>query len=160
MIHPLLKYWMPALIVAVLITIFSTHYFSAQQTARVIYPVLLWLFPSASQRSLHLMHIGIRKMAHVSEFGIFSITVFRGVRGGRSGWRPCWAVVTLLIAVGYAAMDEWHQSFVPLRHASFRDVIIDAVGALLAQILVWAYANWQAITRRPGVLPARPTVED
>jgi len=139
---PRLKYWIPAIIVAILISLFSTHYFSAEQTARFIVPPLRWLFPFASSRALHLMHVGIRKAAHVTEFGIFSVTVFHGVRAERHGWRLDWAILTLLIAVSYAGLDEWHQSFVPLRVARFRDVLIDAFGAVLAQVLVWAYAKF------------------
>jgi VanZ family protein len=136
-----LSYWFPAIFVAMLISVFSTQYFAAERTGGVILPVLHWLFPWATGRMLHLMHSGIRKMAHVTEFGIFSITVFRGVRARRSGWRFNWAFTTLAIAVLYAALDEWHQSFVLLRHATPRDVAIDAFGALLAQCLVWGYAT-------------------
>ena len=93
---------------------------------------------------LRLMHVGIRKMAHITEFGLFSITVFHGIRGGRFGWRLSWALITLVIAVTYAGLDEWHQSFVPLREARGRDVAIDALGAVLAQILVWFYAKWRS----------------
>jgi VanZ family protein len=138
-----LKYWLPAICVAFLISLFSTHYFSSEQTARVIYPLLRWLLPSATPRTLHVLHIGIRKLAHVIEFGIFSITVFHGIRRGRAGWQLNWAVLTLLIAVTYAGIDEWHQSIVPLRASRPRDVAIDACGALLAQILVWVFANWR-----------------
>lgn len=134
------KYWIPAILVAILISIFSTRYFTVEQTGRIIFPVLHWVFPWASHRALHLMHVGIRKSAHVTEFGIFSITVFRWVRAGRSGWRFNWALATLVIAVLYAALDEYHQSFVPLRHATPRDVAIDTFGALLAQSVVWWYA--------------------
>jgi VanZ family protein len=56
-------------------------------------------------------------------------------------------MTTLLITVGYAGLDEWHQSFVPLREPSVRDVMIDGTGALLAQVLVWAYAK---IRPNPG----------
>jgi len=136
-----LAYWIPAILVAIVISTFSTHFFSDRQTARVIIPILHWLFPSASGRVLRLLHTGIRKLAHVTEFGVFSTTVFHGLRGPREGWRWNWAFVTLAIAVGYAGLDEWHQSFVPLRHASVRDVAIDACGALLAQALVWLYAT-------------------
>ena len=140
-----LKHWIPAICVAILISLFSTHYFSGQETARIIIPLLHWLFPAATPRMLRLMHVGIRKMAHVTEFGLFSITVFHGIRGGRSGWRFRWALATLVIAVTYAGLDEWHQSFVPLREARARDVAIDALGALLAQVLVWAYAQWRRL---------------
>jgi VanZ family protein len=136
-----LGYWFPAIFVAMMISVFSTQYFAAEQTGGVILPVLHWLFPWATRRMLHLLHSGIRKAAHVTEFGIFSITVFRGVRAGRFGWKFNWAVTTLVIAVLYAALDEWHQSFVLLRHATPRDVAIDAFGALLAQCFVWVYAT-------------------
>jgi VanZ family protein len=136
-----LTYWIPALFVALLISFFSTHYFSAQQTARVFIPLLHWLFPSAGPHSLHIMHVLIRKAAHIIEFGVFSATVFHGVRGDRQGWKLQWATITLLIAVSYAGLDEWHQSFVPLREARVRDVLIDSTGALLAQVFVWAYAK-------------------
>jgi len=136
-----LSYWFPAILVAMLISVFSTQYFAAERTGGVILPVLHWLFPWATGRMLHLLHSGIRKAAHVTEFGIFSITVFRGIRAGRSGWKFSWAFTTLVIAVLYAALDEWHQSFVLLRHATPRDVAIDAFGALLAQCLVWGYAT-------------------
>lgn len=138
-----LKYWLPAVCVAILISLFSTHYFSSQQTARLIIPLLHWLLPFATFRTLNRMHTLIRKLAHLTEFGSLSIAVFYGVRGNRSGWRLSWGIYTLLIAVTYAGLDEWHQSFVPLREPRVRDVIIDATGALLAQVLVWVYAKIQ-----------------
>jgi VanZ family protein len=137
-----LIYWIPALCVALLISSFSTHYFSGEETARFIVPLLHWLFPSADANLLRMMHIGIRKAAHVTEFGIFSIAVFHGVRAERHGWRLSWALLTLLVAVSYAGLDEWHQSFVPLREARLRDVLIDGSGALLAQAIVWIYARF------------------
>lgn len=38
------------------------------------------------------------------------------------------AALTLLGTAGYAAVDEWHQSFVPGRRASFVDFILDLAG--------------------------------
>lgn len=140
-----LKYWIPAILVALLISLFSTHYFSSEHTERFIYPLLRWIFPAASPRILHRLHSGIRKLAHITEFGVFSATVFRGIRSGRPGWRLDWAVSTFFIALAFAALDEWHQSFVPVRQASARDVAIDALGAVLAQVLVWAYAHWRRL---------------
>ena len=136
-----LTYWYPAIGVAILISVFSTYFFSGEHTAQIIIPILRWLLPSASPHSLRLLHFGIRKAAHITEFGLFSIAVFHGVRGERCGWRPEWAMITLLIAVSYAGLDEWHQSFVPLREARVRDILIDSTGALLAQVLVWGYAK-------------------
>lgn len=138
-----LIYWLPAICVAIMISVFSTRFFSSEETSRIIVPILRWLFPSASADTLQLLHFGIRKAAHLAEFGIFSIAVFHGVRGERRGWRLRWALIALLIAASYAGLDEWHQSFVPLRGARFSDVLIDSTGALLAQVLVWGYAKLQ-----------------
>jgi VanZ family protein len=138
------KYWIPALVVAALISIFSTHYFTPEETGRVIVPILRWFLPDASSNLIRHLHFGIRKLAHVTEFGAFSVTVFRGIRGSRTGWQLNWALLTFLIAVCYAVLDEFHQRYVPLRHSSPKDVTIDTVGALLAQLMVWWYAkrNW------------------
>lgn len=137
-----LTYWIPAICVAILISSFSTHYFSSQETARIFLPFLHWLFPEASLHTINRMHTAIRKLAHVTEFGIFSTAVFHGVRGARYGWKFQWALITLMIATAYAGLDEWHQSFVPLREARLRDVVVDFTGALLAQVFVWGYAKF------------------
>jgi len=153
-------YWIPAILVAILISFFSTRYFGAEETGGIFIPFLHWLFPWATRHTLHLMHFGIRKLAHVSEFGLFSILVFRGVRAGRTGWRLNWALATLVIAFAYAALDEWHQSFVPLRGARVRDVAIDASGALLAQVLVWLYAMRKWRSPAPPAAPANAAREE
>ncbi len=139
--HSRLTYWFPAILAAILISLFSTHYFAAEHTSRIIIPALHWLFPWASNQWLHFMHAGIRKMAHVGEFGLFSVLVFRGVRADQAGWRLNWALTTLGIAAAYAGLDEWHQSFVRLRQSSPRDAAIDVLGAILAQSIVWWYAK-------------------
>jgi VanZ family protein len=139
-----LKYWIPAFLAAALISLFSTHYFTPEETGRVIVPILRWFLPDASADLIRHLHFGIRKLAHVTEFGIFSITVFRAIRGSRTGWQLNWALLTFLVAVSYAALDEFHQRYVPRRHFSPKDIALDGTGALLAQIIVWWYAkrNW------------------
>jgi VanZ family protein len=136
-----LTYWIPAICVAVLISTFSTHYFSSEETSKILMPILHWIFPTASLHTFSRMHTAIRKLAHVTEFGVFSIAVFHGVRAEGHGWRWRWALITLIVAVSYAGLDEVHQSFVPMREARVRDVLIDSTGALLAQALVWCYAT-------------------
>lgn len=134
-------HWIPAILMACLIFGFSTSGFSDEHTGHIILPALHWLLPWASPRTLHIMHMGIRKMAHIAEFGVFSAAVFHGVRGGRIGWKLNWALTTLLIAGVWASLDELHQSFVPFRNPTPRDVAIDIFGATLAQLFVWWYAT-------------------
>jgi VanZ family protein len=155
------KYWVPAISAAAIISVLSTEAFGENHTATYIIPVLHWLIPTASPRLLHWLLTGIRKMAHIAEFSVFSMLVFRACRAGRQGWRPGWAVATLLIAVAGASLDEIHQIFVPGRGPSIRDVAIDTVGAMLAQAMVWLYATgiWGLVamsekeSRLPGPSP-------
>jgi VanZ family protein len=44
------------------------------------------------------------------------------------------------LIVGYALLDEYHQSFVPSRTASIFDSLIDSVGGLVALIVI----RWRA----------------
>lgn len=46
-----------------------------------------------------------------------------------------WAVMTVLLVAGYAAFDEFHQSFVPGRTAAVGDVLIDTSGGIAAQVV-------------------------
>src|SRR5258708_12918406 len=108
-----LTYWYPAICVAILISVFSTHAFSGDQTAHIIIPILRWLLPSASLHTLRLIHFGIRKAAHITEFGVFSIAVFHGVRGGRFGWRPGVALISLPIPLSYTRSHQFPQAFYP-----------------------------------------------
>lgn len=146
-----LAYWVPAICIALMISGLSTDAFSSDNTSRILIPLLHWLFPFASQDTLALLHTGIRKSAHLTEFGMFSGAVFFGVRAGRRGWRLKWALISFLIAASYAGLDEWHQSFVPVREARVGDVLIDSTGALLAQVFVWSYAK---LRRKSAQSPA------
>jgi VanZ family protein len=77
-------------------------------------------------------HVG-RKFVHASEYALLCFLWWRalGTRLGRTAaLAPAWA-----IAVLYAASDEYHQSFVTGRHATWVDVAIDALGAGLFALL-------------------------
>jgi VanZ like family len=136
-----LRYWLPVILAAAVISLLSTQGFGESHTSKVIIPILHWLFPSASFHMLHLMHMGIRKLAHLAEYSVLSILLFRALRAGRAGWRLSWALLTLLIVALYASLDEIHQIFVFGRGPAVHDVAIDIFGASLAQVLVWWYAT-------------------
>ncbi len=136
-----LKQWLPAIAWAIVITAASTDTFSANRTSTFIIPVLHWLFPHASLATLERMHFFIRKSAHFIEFFVFSGILLRALKGGEQGWRLRWAIWAFVIAAGYSALDEFHQSFVPSRTESPWDSLLDTTGGAAAQIALglWAW---------------------
>jgi VanZ family protein len=77
-------------------------------------------------------HVG-RKIVHASEYALLCLLWWRALRaklGVRTALGVAW-----LIAVLYAASDEYHQSFVSGRHATWVDVAIDSMGAGLFVVL-------------------------
>jgi VanZ family protein len=142
------KNWLPAIAWACLISGLSTDVFSSEHTSRFILPALHWMFPHASAETLGLMHAVIRKSAHLTEYFIFSIFLIHGLRGKERRWTLRWAIWAVIIAAGYAALDEFHQSFVPSRTASPWDALLDTVGASLAQVSLWL---WHSQKRKAKV---------
>ncbi len=131
---------------AVVIWVLSTHLFSADHTSRYLLPVLKMLFPHTPRRTLLQLHEGIRKSAHFVEYFFFSLLLLHAVRCGRRGWRVSWALLAVALATCYAASDEVHQAFVPARHPSVLDVLLDATGATMAQLVVWCEERYKHLS--------------
>jgi len=145
--------WLPAIVWAAVISMFSTRYFTSENTATIFVPIVHWLFPSLSLQTIYTLHHIVRKSAHVAEYFIFSLLVLRGIRSDRRGLRLAWALATIAIVFAYASLDEFHQSFVPGRTAAFSDVLIDTSGGALAQAVA-ALIALRASRRKRGETPA------
>ena len=46
-------------------------------------------------------------------------------------------VISAVIAIAFAATDEFHQTFVPGRYGCVLDVLIDAAGSIIGLIIVY-----------------------
>jgi VanZ family protein len=114
---------------------FSTGAFTSDNTGHYIIPILRFFLPHASADTLDFLHHIIRKCGHLTEYFILSMLILRGIRAGEKGLYLRWALVTILIVACYAALDEYHQSFVPGRTAAVGDVLIDTTGGIAAQIV-------------------------
>ncbi len=68
----------------------------------------------------------LRKLAHMTVFGTLLLLWWRAAG-------PRWAVA---ITLAWAALDEWHQTWVPGRAGTVHDWAIDAAGAGLASAVV------------------------
>jgi VanZ family protein len=128
---------------AAVIFTFSTDAFSSEHTQGVIIGILQTLLPHARSQTLSALHGLIRKCAHLGEYFIFGLLLFRALRAPNEGWQLRWACLAILIAALYASSDEIHQIFVPSRGASVWDALLDTAGAGVAQFAAWV-ANRRA----------------
>lgn len=93
-------------------------------------------------RYAHRIEHPVRKLAHMSEYFLLAVAVsFPFYVYGLRGFALM--VVAGLICVGFAAGDEYHQSFVAGRGPSKKDVMIDSIGVffgiLFVRILCWIF---------------------
>lgn len=79
-------------------------------------------------------HYYVRKLAHFTEYMILAITVAFPlyVYGMRGIWLMIFAGA---FCVGFACLDEYHQSFVAGRSPSKKDVFIDSCGVFVGIII-------------------------
>ncbi|MGI9173538.1 MAG: VanZ family protein [Chthoniobacterales bacterium] len=141
-------YWLPVVLLMALIFCASTDTMSGEHTSRFLGPFLLWLFPGIGPKALGNAQLLIRKFGHVAEYTALGFLLARGfasllAKGVRhpAAWAWC-------MAVAWAALDEFHQAFVPSRTPSPIDVMIDAWGALVGLGIYWALVRWRSKSPR------------
>ncbi|HEX4638252.1 MAG TPA: VanZ family protein [Chthoniobacterales bacterium] len=137
------KYWLPALIWMSVIFLGSTNVLSEPNTSRFIVPFLHWLNPHISFEAVDMINMACRKFGHVSEYAILAALLWRALRA-ETHWHARLSILfaaTLLACAAFAAGDEFHQSFVPTRTPSLRDVLIDIGGALVALMICAIFAQ-------------------
>ena len=85
----------------------------------------------------------VRKAAHMTEYCLLAISIsfplyVYGVRG-------IWLMLLAgIVCVGFAGLDEYHQSFVDARTPAVKDVGIDSIGAFIGILLVQAFC-WSVL---------------
>ena len=139
-----LKSWLPVLLWMALIYTASGDLLSSEHTSRFLVPFLRWLMPDISGATIAQINILLRKGAHLAEYAILAVLLWRGFRWGRVGVRQSlWpqAASALALAIAFAATDEWHQSFIASRGPSPVDVLIDSCGAALGLALRWGVGS-------------------
>ncbi|MBL4938671.1 VanZ family protein [Clostridium sp. YIM B02515] len=87
----------------------------------------------------------VRKCAHFTEYFILYMLLYNALKENFSFKK---ALLFSIIGVFlYASSDEFHQSFVPGRGPSFRDVCIDTSGGLLALVILYLNVTFK---KRPS----------
>jgi VanZ family protein len=148
--HNLLKAWIAAILWLIVIAIESTAMLSANNTGRILYPILHYLF-GLDWDHFEDWHFFIRKGGHVVGYGILSILLFRAWRAtwpamSDAKWTLRWATVAILGTAFVASLDEWHQSFIPTRTGRWQDVVLDTCAGTAAQFLIFLWWIWRRKT--------------
>jgi VanZ family protein len=141
-----LKYWLLVIVWMTVIFIGSTDLLSAEHTSRFLVPFLRWLKPDISTAAIVQTQLLLRKAAHVAEYAILAMLLWRALRLG-AGWRARRSF--LFIAVWFACTifavsDEFHQSFIASRTASLNDVVTDSLGTAIGLAVCLAIAQRDA----------------
>jgi VanZ family protein len=118
------------------------------------FPVFVWALvifafsarPTTSVSEIHWKDFIVKKTAHVVEFAILAILIYRalinsGVSKKKAGY------YSIFLSVVYGFSDEFHQSFTPGRDPKLRDVIFDTMGAIIA-----IYSIWNILPKAPKKL--------
>jgi VanZ family protein len=135
--------WLPAVFWLGVIAFESTNTFSAEKTGSILYPLLHFLFGLNVTQFL-TWHLVLRKLGHVIGYTILSLLLFRSWRltlpvPGNPRWSIVWGRIAFFMAMLIAALDEWHQTRLPSRTGTPRDVLLDSAAALGAQVLLFVW---------------------
>jgi len=108
--------WFPALFMMLVIFAFSSQ-------------------PGDSLPSFQNWDYIIKKTGHAIGYGLLALSYFYYLKYDKKKYWLAW-----LLALIFSATDEFHQSFVPGRHASVLDVLIfDDLGAMIA---LWLHSRF------------------
>ncbi len=148
----LLRAWLAVIAWLGLIVLESTEMMSAAHTGGWLLTLSHMLWGQTDTPGFETAHFLLRKSGHLCGYGILSVLFFRAwFLSLREVWRSTMrtlrseaAKLAMTCTFLVACLDEWHQSSLPGRTSSFRDVLIDTFGAVLFTTL---FAVWFARQR-------------
>jgi VanZ family protein len=126
--------WLPVAVGVFIIYMESTEAFGSDHTSqplRLLYEAILGPVSSERWETVHLI---IRKCGHFLGYGLIGLAWLRAwwMTLPRSRFLHD-ALLGLLGTALVASCDEWHQTYLPNRTGSVRDVLLDCTGAITLQ---------------------------
>lgn len=135
-----------------MIFLFSTDVGSYDNVGGFLIPLFLSLIPDFTPAQIDRLFVVIRKMSHLAEYFILSMLWWRAlaprITSQQIAPRRASVIGAIAICGTWAALDEYHQSFVASRTASIVDVGIDFLGVLLGQTPGIVAAQWRRLSPR------------
>jgi VanZ family protein len=150
------RYYLPVILWAVVIALLSTRGFDTAFTYKLLKAVNDFWTLGYTVAQLREANAVVRKLAHVSEYFILGLLLWRALRRGREeAWRWSWAIGTLLLGAAWAGLDELHQLFERGRGSSVVDIGWDSLGLLLALVVIYARPRKKKEGRAQGPAPSK-----
>jgi VanZ family protein len=154
---PVRRAWAPALLWLAVIAWESTSLASSEETSRLLLPLLKFFHPQITMAQFALVHGALRKAGHFFGYGVLSLVMLRAwwttlklprwatrlpsLRQMMRSWSLRAAAIALASTVAVAALDEWHQAFLPGRTGTFQDVALDSSAAVCVQLILIAFSD-------------------
>ena len=113
---------------------------------------MLIIFFFSAQSSAELPNFNwadriVKKGGHITGYALLAISYWRAFYFKHEKWWFAWC-----LAVGYAATDEFHQSFTSGRHPSAWDILVfDNLGALVGLWVLGLYKTQRSDSPGPIV---------
>ncbi|MEH7418690.1 VanZ family protein [Neobacillus drentensis] len=129
------KWWILAAILwmAVIFAFTQVPYSTGSSTSSAIEKLFVALHINLDPSAIDFVNFIARKATHITVFGILAFLFFKSLEIYRFAYVLSW-----ILTVIYAMSDEYHQSFMPGRTASIKDVFLfDSVGAFLVLLLTF-----------------------
>jgi VanZ family protein len=120
-------------------------------------PLVGWISFSYNHSVISVEKLGIngfieffiRKGAHVTVFFLLSFLFYIAFRKSTDLRNELKLLLSLLLTVVYAVLDETHQGITPNRTPYVGDVVLDSIGALAAIICI-IIISWLKKNRSPS----------
>lgn len=128
---------------------FSTDAMSSDATRPVFEPVVRTALRvagrTATADNLWWGHYVFRKAGHVASYALLAFAWALALH--EFGLVPLRRVLMAagVLTVGYALLDEWHQTFTWMRSGTPGDVLIDSLGAMVG---LYFFSLWLFLRRR------------
>lgn len=116
------------------------HFFRYQFPALLWAGFIFWISSVPYHRLPKIAHMVNDKIIHAGTFFVLGLLIYRAFAplGAPKLFRWQRLVISVITVVIYGFFDEFHQAFVPGRSVDIRDASADAVGGLLAAVVIYA----------------------
>lgn len=135
----------PILLWVAVIFLASSTGASMSRTSRFIRPVLEFFFPGASNETLYIYQVLIRKLAHLAEYSILAFLASRAFWTSiHKRFRNYWYLSAFAVVLLVASADEINQSLDPTRTGLFYDVLLDGFSGILMIGSLFVYKKYRS----------------